>query len=268
ARQFCAFFVASIEIGARLLGERVEPEPRMLGIDRGQCGGAVGRRQDEERCAEAALREAWIRDRPPSTTPGEQILQPVCELRRHFAVREPREMQCLESFRYLRRAGIGFVDANGQDEEGAFGDVAGAIDRVTPLAPEVAFEPALGRRRDDRNEIRAARDVALDLAVIVIAALEALEIEPAAYARGVEARLELLDGGEIFAGVAYEHRVVRHLALRRQEALRRGAKLDHVGGLAAYGPAPMQLVDELARAAVDAGAHADVLQKAHQPSVA
>src|SRR5262249_57423392 len=137
-----------------------------------------------------------------------------------LAAGQPREVQRLESLRYLRVAGIGVVDAHRQDEERPFGDVARTIERVAPLAAEVGFQPALGRARDDRNEVRAPRDVALDLAIVVVAAFEALEIEPGLHACRVEPALELLHGRQILARVAYEHRLVGHLALGRQETLR------------------------------------------------
>src|SRR6202034_798874 len=99
-----------------------------------------------------------------------------------------------------------------------------------------------------------ARDVAADLAVVVVARLEALLVEPGGDTGGVQPRLDLLHGGQVLARIADEHRVRRHLARGRQEARRRGA-----GGR--YGPvprppAPMQLLDEALGAAIDAGAHA------------
>src|SRR5205814_10513331 len=105
-----------------------------------------------------------------------------------------------------------------------------------PLAAEVALEAALGGRRNYRHEVRAARDVALDLPIVVVAALESVEIEPGRHAGGVEPCLELLDGGQVFARVADEDRVVGHLWLGRQEALR-GGERNHVARLVANHPA-------------------------------
>ena len=125
----------------------------------------------------------------------------------------------------------------------------------------------LGGGRDHRDEIRAARDVALDLAIVVVASLEPVHVEPGGDAGRFQSRLDPLDGGQVVAGVADEHRAIGHLARRRHEALR-GGHLARAGQLAlARLPALVQFVDELLRAAVEARAHADLLQERHQPLV-
>ncbi len=146
------------------------------------------------------------------------------ELRRDFAARQSREMHGLELVGHARPRAVGVVDAHGKDEHRAVGHVARAVDRITPFAAEIAFDAALGGRRDDRDEIRAAGDVVLDLAVVVVAAFEPLEVEPRRHARRVEAGLEALHRRQVVARVADEDGVLRHLALGRQEALRRRAE--------------------------------------------
>ena len=100
------------------------------------------------------------------------------ELRRRLATRQARDVHGLELLGH-QRLGFGrVVDAHRQDEHGALGDVARAVDRVTPLAPEIGLVPALRRRRDHRQEEAAARDVGVDLAVVIVAAFEPVEVEP------------------------------------------------------------------------------------------
>jgi len=60
-------------------------------------------------------------------------------------------MDGLESFGHERGGLRGLVDADGRDEDGALGHVAGAVDGVAPFAPEVGLEPALRGGRDDRQ---------------------------------------------------------------------------------------------------------------------
>src|SRR5439155_20721156 len=110
-------------------------------------------------------------------TGREEIPQAPDELGRDLAAGKTREIQRLELVRHMRSGDVGVVDAHRQDEERALGDVARAVDRVAPLAAEVALEAALGGRRNDRHEVRAAREVALDLPIVVVAALETVEIE-------------------------------------------------------------------------------------------
>ena len=144
-----------------------------------------------------------------------------------------RRVKCSAEFvRHLRAPAVGVVDAHRQDEHGAVGDVAGTVDGVAPFAAEIALEPALRRRGDDWNEERAAGDVALDLAVVIVAALQALQVEPGLDAGRVEAGLHLLHGRQVFARVADEDRVVGHFALGRQETLRRRAQRNDFAGLA------------------------------------
>ena len=193
ARQLGDLLVAAVEIGARLLGERVEAQPGMLGVDR--------------RFAHCCCQEVPRWPCFQSWRGGEQILQAAREFGRDFSTRQAREMQRLESLRHLRDGGVRLVDAHRQDEQRALGDVARAVDGVAPLAAEISLEPALRGRRDDRHEIGAAGDVALDLAIVVVAALEALQVEPGRDAAGVEAGLEFLHGGQILARVADEDRV-------------------------------------------------------------
>src|SRR5215469_10422550 len=150
-----------------------------------------------------------------------------------------REMHGLELVWDLSARCVGVVDADRQDEERGFRHVARAVDGVAPFAAEVGFKAALSGGGDDRDEEGAARDIALDLAIVVVATLEAFEVEPGFDARRVQSGLQLLDSGEVFAGVTDEDCVVRHLALRRQEALR-SAKRDHIAWPATYAPAPVQ----------------------------
>ena len=193
--EFGDLVFAAVEVAARLFAEGRQPQPRVLGIDRE--AQVVGQRRLSWRRSSAAGRQ--------------QIADALRELGWDFAARRLREVHGAKLVRHLRLTRVGVVDAHGQDEDRAFGDVARAVDGVTPLAAEEALEAALRRRRHDRNEERAAGDIALDLAVVVVAAFQPVEVEPRRDAGRVEAGLQLLHRGQVLARVADEHRVVGHL---------------------------------------------------------
>ena len=83
------------------------------------------------------------------------------ELGRHFAAGQPREMNRPELVGHVRLAVFVSSMHTGRMKT-RLGDV-GRVDRVTLLAAEVAFEPALRRGRNDQDEERTAGDIALDL---------------------------------------------------------------------------------------------------------
>ena len=140
--------------------------------------------------------------------------------------------------------------------------------RVAPLAPEVALEAALRVGRDDRDEIGAARDVALDLAVVVVADLEPVHVEPGRDAGGLEPGLDLLHGGQVLARIADEHGVVGHVAGRRRESVCGGARgAAAVAGLRRAASRSCSSSHEALGALVDARAHAHLLQEGDQPLV-
>src|SRR5262249_9123694 len=112
---------------------------------------------------------------------------------------------------------------------------------------------------------RATHYVALNLAVIVITNLESVDVEPGGDARGFQSRLDLLHSRQVLARIADEHRVIGHLARRRQEPRRHGA--DRGYALARRLPAAVQPFDETLSTHVDAGAHAHLLQECHQAVV-
>ena len=95
-------------------------------------------------------------------------------------------MNRLELLGHQRVGFGGVVDADGQDEHGAFRDVARTIDRIAPFATEIGFVPALRRAGNNGQEETAPTDVGADLAIIVVAAFEAIEVEPGDEARGIE----------------------------------------------------------------------------------
>ena len=165
----------------------------------------------------------------------------------------------------------GVVDADGQNKRSALGHAARAVHGPRPFATEVTFHAALRACGNDRKEKRAAGDVAVDLALEVVAAFEAVHVEPGDDAGGVEGGFQALDGGEIFAGVADEHGAVGHLALGREEAARigglrgRGARGSGGGTATALPPAAVQLGDEdVGASGEDLGAAADLLEKVDQ----
>src|ERR1700722_12031726 len=140
------------------------------------------------------------------------------ELRGNLAARKLAEMQRLEFVRHQRLRSRRRVDAHWQDEQRAVGHVAHPVDGVAPLAAKVAFEAPLSGGGHDGNEIRTARDVALNLAIVVIAHFQPVDIEPGRDAGGFEPGLYLLNRPEIFARVADEHGVIRHFPRGRQES--------------------------------------------------
>src|SRR5215469_6712721 len=131
-----------------------------------------------------------------------------------------REVQRLEALRYDSLRGTGRIERHRQDEEGTLGHVPRPIERIAPLAPEVSLEAALSIGGDHRDEVRAAGDVALDLAVVIVASFEALDVEPGGDPGRFQPGLDLLHGRQILARVADEDRILRHLTRGRREARR------------------------------------------------
>src|SRR6185437_8250380 len=84
---------------------------------------------------------------------------------------------------------------------------------------EVGFVPSLRRRRNHRDEEAATRDVGVDLAIVIVAAFQAIEVEPGREPCLVHARFQTLHRGQVLARVADEDRVLWHLARGRKEAL-------------------------------------------------
>src|SRR4029453_9279372 len=111
-------------------------------------------------------------------TSAAQLLQPAQELGSGLPSRGTRYVQRLELLRHqcLRFGRV--VNTERHDEHRALGDIARAVDRVAPLAPEIALVAALGVGGDDGQEVAAARDVAVDLAVVIVAAFQPVEVEP------------------------------------------------------------------------------------------
>ena len=79
--------------------------------------------------------------------------------------------------------------------------------------------------------------------------------------------LSFCTAGEVLARVADEHGVVGHLALGRQEALRRRRSASACGRLAARRQRRAARRTKLLGAAVDARAHAHLLQERHEALV-
>ena len=99
-----------------------------------------------------------------------------------------------------QRIGLGgVVDADRQDEHGAFGNVARAIHRVAPFTPEIGFVPALRGAGNHRQEETATTDVRADLAIVIVAAFEAVEVEPGDKTRRIQRRLQPLHRSQVFA---------------------------------------------------------------------
>src|ERR1041384_1000126 len=97
-----------------------------------------------------------------------EITEPLRKFGIDLAAGQLREMQRLELVGDQGRACVGRVDGHWKDEECAVRHVPYPIDGVAPLATEIRLEPALRRGGNDRDEVRAARDVPLDLAVVVV----------------------------------------------------------------------------------------------------
>src|SRR5437764_2573602 len=136
----------------------------------------------------------------------DELAQASREFGMDLAARQACEVDRLELVRHAGAVRIAVVDAHRQDERRLVRHVARPVDRIAPFAPEIAFQPSLRVRGDDRHEVRAATDVALDLAIVVIATFQTLEVEPCDHARSVETCLEPLHRPEIVARIADEHR--------------------------------------------------------------
>ena len=176
-------------------------------------------------------------------------------------------MQRLEAVRHECLGRSRAVDGHRQDEERAVSHVPDPIHCIAPLAAEISLEAPLGVHRHHRNEVRAAADVPLDLAIVIVADLQSVHVEPGRDACRLEASLNLLHGGEVLARVADEDCVIRHLSGRRQKAGWR-LRLRRVrGGPAACLPTLVQLGDEALRADVDTRPDAHLLQEGHQPRI-
>src|SRR5258707_7499937 len=77
-------------------------------------------------------------------------------------------MQGFEFVGHKSIGSVGRIYAHRKDEQGLIGHVAYPVDGITPLAAEITFQAPLGRSRDHRDEVRASRNVAPDLAVIIV----------------------------------------------------------------------------------------------------
>ena len=74
---------------------------------------------------------------------GKEIVQVSREFATHLASGQARDVQRLEFLGYVRAGRIRVVNADRQNEQRAFRNVARTVDRIAPFAAAITFEPAL-----------------------------------------------------------------------------------------------------------------------------
>jgi hypothetical protein len=94
------------------------------------------------------------------------------------AAGKPRELRLEKLFGDIGRRLGRVVRDHRHDERAVFRHVVRAIDRLFPLAAEIALSARLRVRRDDRDEQRALADLPADLRVPRVAAAEFTQVEP------------------------------------------------------------------------------------------
>src|SRR4029450_2406041 len=80
-----------------------------------------------------------------------------------------------------------------------------------PLAAEEPLRSALSARGDNGQKQRARLDILLNLFLVKVAALELVPVKPHGQAMSVQMRLQYLNVGSIFPGVADKDGAFRHL---------------------------------------------------------
>src|SRR4051812_48094892 len=114
------------------------------------------------------------------------------EFRGRLPAGQPRPVYAAESFGYQCLGLVYRVDRNGQNKRHGVRKEPRPLDGQVPLESKITFVPRLRGRRDDRQEIGTAANVALNLHIEVVAALKPALVEPHIDAGGFQCRMELL----------------------------------------------------------------------------